>query len=222
MAHIFSCSIFSLSRKIAGLSLLVMVATADKAAADQGFFIGDSIAAATAQTLGIGGVARHSVSLRRKTIQEHFQRIPKGAVALMSLGLNDAAIPVKAMHKDIEQVIAGAMATGERVVWIGPPCVMKKWDNRAAEMDAYLAARLATTTIQYVSLRDSQICQRTMRSSDGEHFTIAGYRYVWQKIQRDSKFAALVELSQSKAAPRVVRYKLVSTRKGRRIRSARN
>jgi hypothetical protein len=40
-----------------------------------------------------------------------------------------------------------------------------------------------------------------MRSSDGEHFTDAGYRYVWQKIRRDSTFAAAVELP--KRAPYV-------------------
>jgi len=37
-----------------------------------------------------------------------------------------------------------------------------------------------------------------MRSGDGEHFTDAGYRYVWQKVQRDSSFAATVELSKSR------------------------
>ena len=134
------------------------------------------------------------MSLRRNAIAPQFQRIPKGAVALMTLGLNDAAIPVQAMRKDIEMVIEGAQKTGERIVWIGPPCVLKSWDKRAKEMDDYLRQRLATTGIQYVSLRDPQICKPGMRSSDGEHFTDAGYRYVWQKIQRDSTFAAAVEL----------------------------
>ena len=108
--------------------------------AAEGFFIGDSIAAATAQTIGMRGSAHHSVSLRRNAIAPQFQRIPKGAVALMTLGLNDAAIPVQAMRKDIETVIEGALKTGERIVWIGPPCVLKSWDKRAKEMDDYLRA----------------------------------------------------------------------------------
>ena len=164
------------------------------AQAAEGYFIGDSIAAATAQTIGMRGAAHHSVSLRRNAIAPQFPRIPKGAVALMTLGLNDAAIPVQAMRKDIEVVIEGALRTGERIVWIGPPCVLKSWDKRAKEMDDYLRERLATTAIQYVSLRDAQICRPGMRSGDGEHFTDAGYRYVWQKVQRDSTFAATVEL----------------------------
>ena len=160
--------------------------------ADEGFFIGDSIAAAAAQTIGMRGVARHSVSLRRNAIAPQFQHVPKDAVAVMTLGLNDAAIPVQAMHKDIEVVIEGAQKTGARIVWVGPPCVLKSWDKRAKEMDDYLRQRLASTAIQYVSLRDPQICQPALRSRDGEHFTDAGYRYIWQKIRRDSTFAATV------------------------------
>jgi hypothetical protein len=175
---------------------LAAVAGAPGTEAAEGFFIGDSIAAAAAQTIGVKSVARHSVSLRRNAVAPQFPQIPKGAVVLMSLGLNDAAIPVHAMRKDIEQVIDGALRTGEKMVWIGPPCVLKSWDVRAKEMDDYLRQRLASTTIQYVSLRDDKICQPALRSSDGEHFTQAGYRYVWDKIQRDSSFGASVELAK--------------------------
>jgi hypothetical protein len=182
------------ARLVAGGALLAAIATLGPAQAAEGFFVGDSIAAATAQTIGMNGVAHHSVSLRRNAIAPQFQHIPKGAVALMTLGLNDAAIPVQAMRKDIETVIEGAQRTGERIVWIGPPCVLKSWDKRAKEMDDYLRQRLVTTGIQYVSLRDPQICKPALRSRDGEHFTDAGYRYIWQKIQHDSTFAAAVEL----------------------------
>ena len=137
------------------------------------------------------------MSLRRNAIAPQFQQVPKDAVAVMTLGLNDAAIPVQAMHKDIEVVIEGAQKTGARIVWVGPPCVLKSWDKRAKEMDDYLRQRLAATAIQYVSLRDPQICQPALRSRDGEHFTDAGYRYIWQKIRRDSTFAATVEPPKS-------------------------
>lgn len=186
------------------LTHLAMSLAISPARSDQGYFIGDSISAATANTLGMPGAARHSVSLRRNTIAEHFARIPKGAVALMSLGLNDAAIPVQRMRHHIERVIKGALATGERIVWIGPPCVFKNWDVRAKEMDEYLRTRLAGTAIQYVSLRDDNICKPGMRSRDGEHFTISGYRYVWQKIRNDSSYAATI------AGPAAVRTKRVA------------
>jgi hypothetical protein len=176
-----------------GAMLLLAMTLHSSPRAAEGFFIGDSIAAATAQTIGVRGSAHHSVSLRRNAIAPQFQRIPKGAVVLMTLGLNDAADPVQAMRKDIELVIEGALKTGEKVVWIGPPCVLKSWDKRAKEMDDYLHERLATTGIQYVSLRDPQICRPGMRSGDGEHFTDAGYRYIWQKIRHDSTYAAEVD-----------------------------
>jgi hypothetical protein len=185
-----------------GAAAAAAVSPAPAQAAD-GFVIGDSIAASLAQTIGLKFIAHHSVSLRKaapKKISPQFARIPKGAVVLMGLGLNDAAIPVKGMRADIEWVIAGALKTGEKIVWIGPPCVLKRWDIRAKEMDDYLRQRLASTTIQYVSLRDPQICQRAMRTGDGEHFTTAGYRYVWEKIQRDSTYAATIELPK-RAAP---------------------
>jgi len=181
------------SRCLMGVMLLLAMTALSSPRAAEGFFIGDSIAAATAQTIGMRGSAHHSVSLRRNAIAPQFQRIPKGAVVLMTLGLNDAAIPVQAMRKDIELVIEGALKTGEKVVWIGPPCVLKSWDKRAKEMNDYLHERLATTAIQYVSLRDPQICRPGMRSGDGEHFTDAGYRYIWQKIRQDSTYAAEVD-----------------------------
>jgi len=171
---------------------------ANPACAVEGFFLGDSIGDDTAQTVGIRGAARTSVHLRRAQVIAQFSRLPKGAIALMSLGLNDAADPYQSLKNDIERVIAAAEKTGEKFVWIGPPCVLKSWDKRSAQLDAYLRERLATTSIQYVSLRDPQICRHGMRSGDGEHFTTAGYRYVWEKIKRDSSFAAEVTAPSAK------------------------
>jgi hypothetical protein len=182
------------------------LAAAPPARAEEGFVIGDSIAASLAQTVGMKSAAHHSVSLRRnarKTIAPQLQRLPKGAVTLMGLGLNDAAIPVKGLAKDIEWVIAGALATGAKIVWIGPPCVLRPWDNRAKEMDDYLRQRLASTAIQYVSLRDPRICQPALRTGDGQHFTPAGNRYVWEKIRRESAWAASIELPKPATVPPV-------------------
>jgi hypothetical protein len=153
--------------------------------------------------MGLQSIAHHSVSLRRKarrTIAPQFARLPKGAVALMTLGLNDAAIPVKGLRDDIEAVIAHALATQQKIVWIGPPCVLRHWDRRAKEMDDYLRQRLTGTAIQYVSLRDAQICQSALRTRDGQHFTNAGNRYVWEKIRRDSPWAASIVIPEKKPA----------------------
>jgi hypothetical protein len=185
------------------VAALAAIAAAPPARAEEGFVIGDSLAASLAQTVGIESIAHHSVSLRRnarRTIEPQFQRLPRGAVVLMTLGLNDAAIPVKGLAKDIEEVIAGALATGRKIVWIGPPCVLRHWDHRAREMDDYLRRRLASTAIQYVSLRDPQICQAALRTRDGQHFTPSGNRYVWEKIRRDSTWAASIVVPEKKPA----------------------
>jgi hypothetical protein len=176
---------------------------AHPASAAQGFFLGDSIADDTAKTVGMPGAARTGEHLRRGAVIPQFTRLPKGSVALMSLGLNDAEDSYKGLIGDIERVITAAEATGEKFVWIGPPCVRKSWDNHNEQLDAYLSTRLAATRIQYVSLRDPKICGGGIRSGDGEHFTEAGYRYVWEKVKRDSAFAALVEptAAPSEAAP---------------------
>lgn len=63
----------------------------------------------------------------------------------------------------------------------------------------WVRQRLASTTIQYVSLRDAQICQPAMRARDGQHFTNAGNRYVWEKVRRDSTYAATIELPKRPA-----------------------
>jgi hypothetical protein len=189
---------------LAGGVLSAATAEPSRARAAEAFVIGDSIAASLAQTIGLKFIAHHSVSLRRaapKRISPQFARVPKDAVVLMGLGLNDAAIPVKGLQADIEWVIDGAVKTGAKMIWFGPPCVLKRWDSIAKQMDDYLRQRLASTNIQYVSLRDPEICKPGMRTRDGEHFTTAGYRYVWEKIRRDSPYAASIEVPQRATQP---------------------
>lgn len=152
--------------------------------------IGDSIGQGIAASNGLRNMAQRSFSLRRSNIAKQLSQVPEGAVGIMSLGLNDAADPVWHLVKSVETVVASIARSGRKVVWVGPPCVLKTWDARAAELDIYLRERLATTAIQYVSLRDETICAPALRSRDGQHFTTAGYRYVWDKIRRDSTLAA--------------------------------
>ena len=84
-------------------------------------------------------------------------------------------------------------------------------------LDVSLPDRNGLELLREIRLRDPQICKSGMRSSDGEHFTDAGYRYVWQKVRRDSTFAAEVEwprrtpFIEASTAPRP-RTKTVRTR----------
>lgn len=149
------------------------------------FVIGDSIGEGIALTNKLPGIARRSVGLRRPLILEQMRRVPKGAVVLMSLGLNDAADSIAALSPAIERIIAAATATGSPFVWIGPPCVANTWDVRAKDLDAHLRQRLAGSAVKYVSLRDDDICRPEMRAPDGQHLTPSGYRHVWQKVQSE-------------------------------------
>ncbi len=149
------------------------------------FVIGDSIGEGIALTNKLPGIARRSVGLRRPLILEQMRRVPKGAVVLMSLGLNDAADSVAALSPAIERIISAATATGAAFVWIGPPCVANTWDVRAKDLDAHLRQRLAGSAVKYVSLRDDDICRPEMRAPDGQHLTPSGYRQVWQKVRSE-------------------------------------
>ena len=166
---------------------------ADRALAAEALVLGDSIGLGIAATIGLKSIARRSFSLRRGDVGAQLKQIPADAVGLMSIGLNDAADPVEHLSKSIEKIVDTATGVQRKLVWIGPPCVTKAWDKRAQELDAYLRQRLEKTSIQYVSLRDTNICAPKLRTSDGEHFTVEGYRYVWDKIKRDAPFAAGLE-----------------------------
>ena len=183
--------IAAIGRLTAGCCLAFL--PVDNAAALEAFVLGDSIGLGLATTIGLKSVARVSFSLRRGDVGAQLKQVPAGAVGLMSLGLNDAADPVDQLSKSIERVVTTAETSGRRLVWIGPPCVTKAWDKRAEALDGYLKQRLAQTSIQYVSLRDSNICAPKLRTRDGEHFTVEGYRYVWDKIKRDAPLAANLE-----------------------------
>ena len=176
---------------LAGASIIML--PANRATAIEALVLGDSIGLGLATTIGLKSIARVSLSLRRSDVGAQLKQIPEEAVGLMSIGLNDAADPVEHLSKSIEKIVETASGTQRKLVWIGPPCVTKAWDKRAEALDAYLKQRLEKTSIQYVSLRDANICAPKLRTRDGEHFTVEGYRYVWDKIKRDAPFAAALE-----------------------------
>ena len=173
--------------------LLAQVLPADRVLAAEALVLGDSIGLGLAAAIGLKSIARVSLSLRRSDVGAQLKQIPAEAVGLMSIGLNDAADPVEHLSKSIEKIVETALGTQRKLVWIGPPCVTKAWDKRAEALDAYLKQRLEKTGIQYVSLRDANICAPKLRTRDGEHFTVDGYRYVWDKIRREAPLAAALE-----------------------------
>lgn len=176
------------------LGALGVIAWEAPSVAAEAVVLGDSIGQGIASTIGLKSVAKRSFSLRRGDIAEQLRHVPDQAVGLMSLGLNDAADPVDHLSKSIERIVETAVGSEKKLVWIGPPCVLgKSWDKRAEALDSYLKERLSQTAIQYVSLRDQSICAPKLRTRDGEHFTVEGYKYLWDKIRRDAPLAASLE-----------------------------
>ena len=81
---------------------------------------------------------------------------------------------------------------GVKLVWIGPPCVRKPWEQYSRKLDAILAAQLADTTAKYVSTQAAEFCSTRLHAAEGVHFTMAGYTRMWQKAAAAAGFSTVV------------------------------
>lgn len=170
---------------VALLSATLGVALAGPAAADA-VVIGDSLGVGVSMASGLTRLARNSVAIRGGAILGQLREAPAGSTVFMSLGTNDAVGRIDGLDGDISRIIAAA--SGVRLVWIGPPCVMKEWDANALKLDAVLRARTAGTGVTYVSMRDPGMCASGARAKDGVHFTMGGYGMMWAKARLASGF----------------------------------
>lgn len=149
---------------------------------------GDSLGVGIAMASGFENRAANSVSIRAGSAVDQLRKIRPGSTVFMSLGTNDAVGSVKGLEKGIDRIIETANTSRLKLIWIGPPCVSKSWDTRAVELDGILRARLAGTGITYVSMRDPSLCTPSVRSSDGVHFNMEGYRGMWAKAAAASGY----------------------------------
>lgn len=154
------------------------------AEAEIGRVIGDSIGVGVswaAKGSGVVSTAKNSVAIYSGQIMEQLRQAKQGETVFVSLGTNDAvggALDVKAK---VAQILAEADRLGVKLVWIGPPCVLKPWEQYARKLDAILAAQLAGTSAKYVSTQDAEFCSTRLHAAEGVHFTMAGYTRMWQK-----------------------------------------
>ena len=88
-----------------------------------------------------------------------------------------------------------------KLYWIGPPCVLKPWDESAKKLDESLRADLARTGITYVSMRAQALCDPAVRAKDGIHFTMTGYRIMWQLAAEAANFKPVVQSAPVHAGP---------------------
>lgn len=149
---------------------------------------GDSLGVGIAMASGLENRAANSITIRGNRAIDQLRRIRPGSTVFLSLGTNDAVGSVKGIEKSIDAVVNTAKASRLKLVWIGPPCVIKPWDKNAAELDGILRDRLAGSGVTYVSMRDPSLCSAALRGKDGVHFNMEGYRNMWSRTAAASGY----------------------------------
>lgn len=157
--------------------------------------LGDSIGVGLSLASGVPRLAHDSVTIRSADAVRQIGRLPPDALAVLSLGTNDAVGSLAGVDKGIDRILRAAQDARVRLVWVGPPCVFKGWNTNVQRLDAILRARLADR-VPYVSIADAGVCDRRLRAGDGVHFTMKGYAALWARAG-----AALSGEARRDAAP---------------------
>jgi hypothetical protein len=168
-------------RRIA-LCLLLTGAAPAAAWAEEVRIIGDSIGEGLHLASSVPSPAnRFNVAIYTPKIFEQIREMPRGANVVMSLGTNDAVAGLDEQQPRILQIAAAAREQGIKLTWLGPPCVRTAWEAHSEKLDKVIAATLADTSVAYVSAQTPEFCSPGLHAGDGVHFTMAGYRLLWQK-----------------------------------------
>jgi len=136
-------------------------------------------------------LARNSIAIHGGAILEQIRQLPRGTIAFMSLGTNDAVGGAVDVRKPVQDILAAAAARDVKLVWLGPPCVFKPWNTYAKQLDTKLRDQLKGTSVIYVGMQDADVCSPSLRGREGVHFTVAGYTLMWQKAARAAEQAGL-------------------------------
>ena len=146
----------SIRNLIIAVTLLLIPASAKA----EGIVMGDSIGVGVswaAKAAGVRNLAKLSVAIYSGQIMEQLRQAKEGDTVFLSLGTNDAvggALDVKAK---VAAIVAEADKLGVKLVWIGPPCVLKPWEKYSKELDGILAAELEGKA-KYVSTQTEEFC----------------------------------------------------------------
>jgi len=145
------------------------------------YVAGDSLGVGVGMAGKAHSVADESVRITSKLPISQINRVPEGSTMFLSLGTNDAVGGVTKVQKEVDAIVSAAAGRNIKLVWLGPPCVFKKWDTSAKELDGVLAGLLAQDGVTYVSMRGDDLCVKSLRAGDGVHFTMRGYRMMWDR-----------------------------------------
>lgn len=165
-----------------GALLCLALSLPPAAARAQAIVLGDSIGVGVSAAARLPRLARPSVSLRGDAIFEQLQRTPRGATAFLALGTNDTFDSPRMISAQVDRILAAARSADLRLVWIGPPCVRKPWNHRAQALDSLLRTQLSGRA-PFVSAIDPSFCDARIKAPDGVHFTMRGYRLLWDRAR---------------------------------------
>jgi hypothetical protein len=145
-------------------------------------------------------LARNSIAIHGGAILEQIRQLPRGTIAFMSLGTNDAVGGAVDVRKPVQDILAAVAARDAKLVWLGPPCVKKSWDAYSKKLDANLQEQLKGTGVIYVGMRGSDLCDNpSLRGREGVHFTMAGYTLMWRKAAAAAGFPVTVAANDNPA-----------------------
>lgn len=144
--------------------------------------IGDSIGVGLSMASGARSLAHNSVAIRGGDTMSQLAKVTRGDIGVLSLGTNDAVGTLAGVGAAIDRLVGGIEKSGVRIIWMGPPCVLKKWNVNVERLDRALRERLQSTSITYVSVADQAICDRSLRAPDGVHFNMRGYATLWSRV----------------------------------------
>ena len=170
-------------------------------AAQDGRVIGDSIGVGVSWAAKIPSTAKNSVSIYSGAIMEQLRQAQKGETVFVSLGTNDAVGGALDVKSKVAAIVSEADSLGVKLVWIGPPCVLKPWEEYSKKLDGILASELSSTSAIYVSTQGPEFCDPGVHAAEGVHFTMAGYTRIWQKAAAAAGFSTVVA---SVASPHAV------------------
>jgi hypothetical protein len=162
--------------------IFLLTAAASAASAEEVRIIGDSIGEGLHMVSAYPSPAnRFNVAIYTPKIFDQIREMPRGANVVMSLGTNDAVAGLVEQKARVDMIVAAAQAQGIKLTWLGPPCVRTGWEVHSKDLDAVIGAALEGTSVNYVSAQGPEFCAPSLHAGDGVHFTMAGYRALWQK-----------------------------------------
>jgi hypothetical protein len=185
---------------LCAFGLLVSVAMPVAARAET-YVAGDSIGMGVGMVSQLPSVAAISIAIRGPKIIEQLRAVPAGSTVFLSLGTNDAVSNLVKGGADLDRLVAFVRDQRLKLYWIGPPCVLKPWDESAKKLDESLRADLARTGITYVGMRAQALCDPAVRAKDGIHFTMTGYRIMWQLAAEAANFKPVVQPAPAHTGP---------------------